>query len=52
MDLLGEDSSGKLYQFELQRLNDRGIDLRMGESKLGSKRLTGKFPRQAPTKIP
>ena len=46
MDLLGEDPNGKLHQFELQSQNDRGINLRMGEYKLGTKRLTDKFPRQ------
>ena len=46
MDLLGEDPDGNLHQIELQSDNDRGIDLRMGEYKLGAKRLTGKFPRQ------
>ena len=46
MDLLGEDPNGDLHQFELQSQNDQGIDLRMGEYKLGTKRLTGKFPRQ------
>ena len=33
MDLLGEDPSGKLYQFELQSQNDQGINFRMGEYK-------------------
>ena len=46
MDLLGEDPYGKLHHFELQSQNDRGINLRMGEYKLGTKRLTDKFPRQ------
>ena len=46
MDLLGEDDDGQLYHFELQSYNDPGIGLRMAEYKLGTKRLTGKFPRQ------
>ena len=46
MDLLGEDEDGGLHQFELQSKNERGIDMRMAEYKLGAKRLTGKFPKQ------
>lgn len=46
MDLLGEDAAGELHHFELQSYNDRGIDLRMGEYMLGTRRLTGQFPRQ------
>ena len=46
MDLLGEDVAGNLHHFELQSYNDGGIALRMAEYMLGTKRLTGKFPRQ------
>ena len=46
MDLLGEDPNGKLHHFEVQSQNDGGINLRMGEYKLGTKRLTGRFAKQ------
>ena len=46
MDLLGEDPNGKLHHFEVQSQNDGGINLRMGEYKLGTKRLTVRFASQ------
>lgn len=46
MDLLGEDANGKLHQFELQSRNDRDINLRMGEYKLGTRRLKDRFSKQ------
>ena len=46
MDLLGEDSDGNLHHLDLQSRNDGKMPLRMSEYKLGTYRLTEKWPRQ------